>query len=95
MSASGPGESYLGDPLWTSLGDWADQQRARSDLVVAVHFPYPNAELAADITRRTLPWTDNYCPRRSPSLECQTRQRRAIPCPTALDVPPPLRIAHG
>jgi hypothetical protein len=49
MSASGPGESYLGDPLWTSLGDWADQQRARSGLVVAVHFPYPNAELAADI----------------------------------------------
>jgi hypothetical protein len=49
MSASGPGESYLGDPLWTSLGGWADQQRARSGLVVAVHFPYPNAELAADI----------------------------------------------
>ena len=49
MSASGPGESYLGDPLWTSLGDWADQQRAREGLVVAVHFPYPNGELAADI----------------------------------------------
>jgi hypothetical protein len=49
MSASGPGESYLGDPLWTSLGDWADRQRARSGLVVAVHFPYPNAELAADV----------------------------------------------
>jgi hypothetical protein len=49
MSASGPGESYLGDPLWTTLGDWAERQRARSGLVVAVHFPYPNAELAADI----------------------------------------------
>lgn len=49
MSASGPGESDLGDPLWTSLGDWADRQRARAGLVVAVHFPYPNAELAADI----------------------------------------------
>ena len=49
MSASGPGESYLGDPLWTSLGDWADEQRARAGLVVAVHFPYPNGELAADI----------------------------------------------
>jgi len=49
MSASGPGESYLGDPLWTSLGDWADRQRARSGLVVAVHFPYPNGELAADV----------------------------------------------
>jgi hypothetical protein len=49
MSASGPGESYLGDPLWTSLGDWAEKQRARGGLVVAVHFPYPTAELAADI----------------------------------------------
>jgi hypothetical protein len=49
MSASGPGESYLGDPLWTTLGDWADRQRARSGLVVAVHFPYPNGELAADV----------------------------------------------
>jgi hypothetical protein len=49
MSASGPGESYLGDPLWTSLADWADSQRARAGLVVAVHFPYPNAELAADV----------------------------------------------
>ncbi|HSD67279.1 MAG TPA: CehA/McbA family metallohydrolase, partial [Vicinamibacteria bacterium] len=49
MSASGPGESTLGDPLWTSLGDWADRQRARSGLVVAVHFPYPNGELAADV----------------------------------------------
>jgi hypothetical protein len=49
MSASGPSESYLGDPLWTSLADWADQQRKRDGLVVAVHFPYPTAELAADI----------------------------------------------
>jgi hypothetical protein len=49
MSASGPSESYLGDPLWTTLGDWADRQRARSGLVVAVHFPYPNGELAADV----------------------------------------------
>ncbi len=49
MSASGPSESSLGDPLWTSLGDWADKQRARGGLNVAVHFPYPTAELAADI----------------------------------------------
>lgn len=49
MSASGPGESYLGDPLWTSLADWADACRKREGLVVAVHFPYPTAELAADI----------------------------------------------
>ncbi len=49
MSASGPSESYLGDPLWTSLAEWADRCRKREGLVVAVHFPYPTAELAADI----------------------------------------------
>jgi len=51
MSASGPSESYLGDPVWTSLADWADTCRERQGLVVAVHFPYPTAELAADIVR--------------------------------------------
>jgi hypothetical protein len=49
MSASGPGESYIGDPLWNSLSEWADACRKREGLVVAVHFPYPTAELAADI----------------------------------------------
>jgi len=49
MSASGPSESYLGDPVWTSLGDWGDACRQREGLVVAVHFPYPTAELPADI----------------------------------------------
>jgi hypothetical protein len=49
MSASGPGESYIGDPLWSSLSEWADACRKREGLVVAVHFPYPTAELAADI----------------------------------------------
>ena len=49
MSASGPSEAYLGDPLWTSLADWADRCRKREGVVVAVHFPYPTAELAADI----------------------------------------------
>jgi hypothetical protein len=49
MSAGGPGESYLGDPLWSSLSDWTDASRKRDGLVVAVHFPYPTAELAADI----------------------------------------------
>ncbi|HVN81738.1 MAG TPA: CehA/McbA family metallohydrolase, partial [Terriglobia bacterium] len=49
MSAAGPGESYLGDPLWNSLSDWTDNCRQREGLVVAVHFPYPTAELAADI----------------------------------------------
>ncbi len=49
MSASGPGESYIGDPLWSSLSEWADACRKREGLVVAAHFPYPTAELAADI----------------------------------------------
>ena len=49
MSASGPSESYLGDPVWNSLAEWCDAQRSRGGVVVAVHFPYPTAELAADI----------------------------------------------
>ena len=49
MSAAGPGESYIGDPLWISLAEWADRCREREGLVMAVHFPYPTAELAADI----------------------------------------------
>lgn len=49
MSAAGPGESYIGDPLWTSLSEWADRCRERDGLVMAVHFPYPTGELAADI----------------------------------------------
>jgi hypothetical protein len=49
MSADGPNEAYLGDPLWTTMADWADACRKREGLVVAVHFPSPTAELAADI----------------------------------------------
>jgi hypothetical protein len=49
MSAGGPDESYLGDPLWSSLAEWTDACRKREGLVVAAHFPYPTAELAADI----------------------------------------------
>jgi hypothetical protein len=49
MSAGGPGESYIGDPLWTGLTNWTETCRQRQGLVVAPHFPYPTAELAADI----------------------------------------------
>jgi hypothetical protein len=49
MSASGPSEAWLGDPLWTSMSAWADECRRREGLVMAVHFPYPTAELAAEI----------------------------------------------
>ena len=49
LSASGPDESYFGDPVWSSLADWADECRRREGLAVAVHFPYPTAELPADV----------------------------------------------
>ena len=49
MSTAGPGESYIGDPLWNSLADWADRCRESRGLVMAAHFPYPTGELAADI----------------------------------------------
>ena len=49
MSTSDTFESYLGDPLWSSLGEWADACRKREGVVVAAHFPNPYAELTADI----------------------------------------------
>jgi hypothetical protein len=51
MSADGPSEGYIGDPTWNLMSDWADACRAREGLVVAVHFPNPNAEMAAEIVR--------------------------------------------
>jgi hypothetical protein len=49
MSASGPGEAYIGDPLWTSMAEWADACREREGLAVCAHFPSPTGEVAADI----------------------------------------------
>jgi len=49
MSADGTDESFLGDPLWSSMAEWADVCRQRQGLAVAVHFPYPTGEIAADI----------------------------------------------
>lgn len=51
MSADGPSEAHIGDPMWSSMSDWADACREREGLVVAVHFPNPNAEMAAEIVR--------------------------------------------
>ena len=45
----GEDEAFPGDPLWMSMAEWSDACRAREGLAVAVHFPYPLAELAADI----------------------------------------------
>jgi hypothetical protein len=66
MSAGGPSESYLGDPLWNSMADWADGCHRREGIVVAVHFPYPTGELAADIVMgkidavELVPFGDNF-----------------------------------
>ncbi|MBK9168183.1 MAG: CehA/McbA family metallohydrolase [Bryobacterales bacterium] len=49
MSADGPMEANLGQVLSHALADWADGCHERGGLVVAAHFPYPTAELAADI----------------------------------------------
>lgn len=49
MCASGPSESYIGDPTWMSLAEWSDACRQREGLVVIPHFPTPYCEVAADI----------------------------------------------
>ncbi len=49
LSAGGPAESYLGDPVWVSAAEWADACRKRGGLVLSPHFPYPTGEQAADI----------------------------------------------
>jgi hypothetical protein len=49
LSAGGPSESYFGDPVWSSLGEWADACRKREGVVVIPHFAYPAVEVAADI----------------------------------------------
>jgi hypothetical protein len=45
----GPDDAYFGEPLRTTMADWTDACRARDGLAVAVHFPYPPGELAADV----------------------------------------------
>jgi hypothetical protein len=45
----GPDDAYFGEPLRATMADWADACRARDGLAVAVHFPYPPGELAADV----------------------------------------------
>ncbi|MBI3973163.1 MAG: CehA/McbA family metallohydrolase [Chloroflexi bacterium] len=49
MTTSGPSESYLGDPTWTTLAEWADEARRKDGVVVIPHFPNPYTEVAADI----------------------------------------------
>ena len=49
MASAGAPEARLGDPLGWLMADWADAARAQRGLAVAVHFPLPYAEIAADI----------------------------------------------
>jgi hypothetical protein len=49
FSADGPDEAYIGDPLWSSLAEWAETCRERGGLAVCAHFPFPTGEIAADI----------------------------------------------
>jgi hypothetical protein len=49
MASAGSPEGRIGDPLRWLIADWADATRAQRGLTVAVHFPLPYAEVAADI----------------------------------------------
>jgi hypothetical protein len=49
MASGGAPEGRLGDPLGWLMADWADAVRAQHGLAVAVHFPLPYTEVAADI----------------------------------------------
>ena len=49
MASAGAPEARLGDPLTGLIADWADAAREQGGLALAVHFPLPYAEVAADI----------------------------------------------
>jgi len=49
MASAGAPESRMGEPLSWLIADWADAARAQGGLALAVHFPLPYAEIAADI----------------------------------------------
>ena len=49
MSADGASEGYFGDPMWSTLAQWADACRKQDGVTVAMHFPNPLGEVAADI----------------------------------------------
>ncbi len=49
MASAGAPEARLGDPLTGLIADWADAAREQGGLALAVHFPLPYGEVAADI----------------------------------------------
>jgi hypothetical protein len=40
MCCGGPGESYLGDPDFLSMAEWARQNRLKGGVVIRPHYPY-------------------------------------------------------
>jgi hypothetical protein len=69
MTTAGPDESYLGDPIESSLAEWADRCREKEGLVIIPHFPLPHLEVAADVVlgkvdgveiKTITPTMDNY-----------------------------------
>lgn len=49
VCAGGPQESYIGDPVWSSMAEWADSCRDQDGVVVVPHFPGPYCENVADV----------------------------------------------
>ena len=49
MCAGGPPESFFGDPLHTTLAEWADRGHEERGLIVIPHFPVPYSEVVADV----------------------------------------------
>ncbi|MEJ8815608.1 CehA/McbA family metallohydrolase [Variovorax ureilyticus] len=49
LCTGGPDESAIGDPLETTMSEWAERCRRQGGLVVLPHAPMPQAERAADI----------------------------------------------
>jgi hypothetical protein len=49
LSAGGPSESSIGDPVWSSLADWADASHQSGGLAIVPHFPAPYCEVVADV----------------------------------------------
>ena len=85
LSADGPSEAYLGDPLWTSMAEWADVCRQRQGLAVAVHFPYPTGEIAADIVLGKIDAVEIW-PQEDRGRCIPRRWRSSIVCVTSIGI---------
>jgi S-ribosylhomocysteine lyase LuxS involved in autoinducer biosynthesis len=61
MASAGPPEGRIGGALAELLADWADRCHDADGLVVAVHFPLPYAEIAADIVAGRIDAVEMQC----------------------------------